>query len=328
MKSVAIKIVLGFFIFRYITRVIAGSYYSMPLTATFTYPYPYLAGLYAFLLTYLLLVNPLKKIENAMRLFKSGQFDARINIKSKDELGSIAGTFNELADRMEVMIHSERSMRANLGHEIRTPLARVMLHLNNVADHVDVENSLKLIEQEIQDLSDISSKLLKLAQIERGEFKPDFENVQVNALVCQAIKKMQVVASHQHRDITFEPPQPISIRTDFDLLNIALINLLDNSLRYSIENSTVQVIINLPESSENLEICVRDQGPGVAESDLDRIFLPFERTSQSRERNEGGTGLGLAICKTIIQNLDGTIKARNLKPGFEVCIGLPKASHG
>ena len=82
MKSVSLKLILGFFMFRYVTRIIAVHYYPMPLIAVFTYPYPYLAGIYAFILTYVILVNPMKKIERAMRQFKSGQFDVRIHIKS------------------------------------------------------------------------------------------------------------------------------------------------------------------------------------------------------------------------------------------------------
>lgn len=323
MKSVSLKLILGFFMFRYVTRIIAVHYYPMPLIAVFTYPYPYLAGIYAFILTYVILVNPMKKIERAMRQFKSGQFDVRIHIKSKDELGNIAGAFNELADRMEVMIHSERRMRANLGHEIRTPLARVMLHLNNVADHVDVENSLKMIEQEVQELSAISEKLLKLAQIERGEFKPVFEKVDLNQLIQESVKKMQIVANRQNCIILTQPFQPILVDSERGLLDTALLNILENALRYSFANSTIQVLINQPENFQLVEILVRDQGPGVPEADLQRIFQPFERTDESRNRNGGGTGLGLAICSTIVEHLGGKITARNLTPGFEVCISLP-----
>lgn len=323
MKSVSLKLVLGFFMFRYITRIIAIHYYPMPLIQVFTYPYPYLAGIYAFILTYVLLVNPMKKIERAMRQFKSGQFDVRINIKSKDELGTIAGAFNELADRIEVMIHSERRLRANIGHEIKTPLARVMLHLTNVADHVDVENSLKMIEQEVLELSAISEKLLKLAQIERGEFKPVFEKFDLNQLIQDSVKKMQIIANRQNCRILTEPCQPILVNSERGLLDTALVNIIENALRYSFAKSNIQVLINQPDNFKTVEILVRDQGPGVPEADLHRIFQPFERTDESRNRNAGGTGLGLAICSTIVEHLGGKITARNLTPGFEVCISLP-----
>ena len=221
------------------------------------------------------------------------------------------------------MIHSERRMRANLGHEIRTPLARVMLHLNNVADHVDVENSLKMIEQEVQELSAISEKLLKLAQIERGEFKPVFEKVDLNQLIQESVKKMQIVANRQNCRILTEPSQLILVDSERGLLDTTLLNILENALRYSYANSTIQVLINQPEKFQRVEILVRDQGPGVPEADLQRIFQPFERTDESRNRNAGGTGLGLAICSTIVEHLGGKITARNLTPGFEVCISLP-----
>lgn len=323
MKFVSLKLVLGFFMFRYITRIIAVHYYPMPLIAVFTYPYPYLAGIYAFILTYVILVNPMKKIERAMRQFKSGQFDVRIHIKSKDELGTIAGVFNELADRIEIMIHSERRLRANIGHEIKTPLARVMLHLTNVADHVDVENSLKMIEQEVLEIAAISEKLLKLAQIERGEFQPDFEAVCLNDIIRHAILKMKVVCERQQCVILFEPCREVTISSERGLLETTLMNILDNAVRYSVPNSIILVKLEIQSSDKTVAIRVIDQGKGVAEADIERIFLPFERTDQSRARHSGGTGLGLAICNSIIENLGGQISAHNLNPGFEVCISLP-----
>jgi two-component system sensor histidine kinase CpxA len=323
MRSVAIKIVFWFFFARYLTRVIGSNYYSVPIINVFYYPYPYIAGIYAFIITYLLLVYPLKRIEKVIHRFRSGNFEARILMKRKDELGNIASAFDDMADRIQVMINSERRMTANLGHEIRTPLTRVMLHLHNLKDNVDVEKSIELIEIEIHELSSVSNKLLRLAQIERGEIKPIIESFDLFDFISKIIRKMSLIADKNNCAIEFQSAGRFSIETDRSLLEIALSNIIDNAIHYTTPYSTIQILLDLPtKPDDSLQIIVRDQGAGVPDELIHRIFLPFERVEESRDRTTGGTGLGLAICKSIVNNLGGTIEARNLKPGFDICIRL------
>jgi len=327
MRSVALKIVVLWFMARVLTRFIGGTFFNMSITSVFAYPYPYLAAFYAFLLTYVLLVMPLKKIENVINQFRAGSFEARIRMKRKDELGNISSAFDDLADRIQVMIHTERRMTSNLGHEIRTPLTRVMLYLDKLRDHEDMDATIDLIEIEIQELANVSNRILKLAQIERGEIKPSFDATDLNSFIISITQKMQAVATSHHCKVTFDPPAPVTVYTDKNLLEIALMNILDNAIHYTSQKSLIQVLVDLPAIPGGFfTVRIRDQGQGVPESDINRIFLPFERVETSRDRESGGTGLGLALCRSIVNNLGGQIEARNLHPGFEVCISLPSGS--
>ena len=259
-----------------------------------------------------------------MNRFKSGEFEERVPIRRNDEIGGIAETFNQLANRVQFLIDTERKMTANLGHEIRTPLTRMMLHLNNVKERVEIDESVLLLENEIRNLSTIASKLLKLAQLERDEFKPQLEVINLNEFIHKIARKMQGIAKSQSCRIEVISSETLNYQTDKDLLEMVLDNILDNAIHYSVSNSIIQVIaqLNLEPQGEAVEIIVRDQGPGVPETEIEKIFEQYERLKSARERKAGGSGIGLAICRTVISSLGGTIMARNLNPGFEIRIRL------
>lgn len=323
MRSIAIGLLIYFTVLRYAVRITAEYYLGSSIANAFTYPYPILFGFFCLLVSYNYLVRPLNQMNRVMNRFKSGHFEERISIKRKDEIGEIAETFNELANRVQFLILTERNMTANLGHEIRTPLTRMMLHLNNVKERVDIDESVLLLENEIRNLSSIASKLLKLAQLERGEFKPQFERVNLYELVQNVARKMKGLARNQSCSIEVQAFGNSVCQTDRDLMEMVLDNILDNAIHYSGDSSLIQVVLNSDLKPEGfVEISVRDQGPGVPESDIERIFMQFERVDASRDRKTGGSGLGLAICKSIVTSLGGSIEARNLNPGFEIRIRL------
>ena len=324
MRSLAFGFLVYFTVIRYLVRMLAEFILGKEVTQRFGFPYPFIFGFISISITYFYIVIPLNKMNRIMNRFKSGEFEERVPIRRNDEIGGIAETFNQLANRVQFLIDTERKMTANLGHEIRTPLTRMMLHLNNVKERVEIDESVLLLENEIRNLSTIASKLLKLAQLERDEFKPQLEVINLNEFIHKIARKMQGIAKSQSCRIEVISSETLNYQTDKDLLEMVLDNILDNAIHYSVSNSIIQVIaqLNLEPQGEAVEIIVRDQGPGVPETEFEKIFELYERLKSARERKAGGSGIGLAICRTVISSLGGTIMARNLNPGFEIRIRL------
>ena len=268
---------------------------------------------------------PMRRIYKAMNRFKAGQFDERIVMRRKDEIGIIAETFNQLADRVQGMIESERRMTANLAHEIRMPLTRMAFLLDRLDCSSDSEPTRAQMKQEIVELSVIAQQLLRLAQIERSEFKPNAEPLDLNALIPELVQRMQFGLEEKSVHCIFRPLDRAVVIGDKSLLKMALLNILENAVKYTRPGTSVEIGLAVGEKPGALKLSVRDQGPGVAPEDLERIFLPFERADVSRDRQTGGAGLGLSLAKSIITRQNGTIQARNLAQGFEITMEFPLA---
>jgi len=266
---------------------------------------------------------PMRKIYKAMNRFKAGQFDERIVMNRKDEIGTIAETFNQLADRVQSMIESERRMTANLAHEIRMPITRIAFLLEKIDCTVQSEPARDQITDEIIELSLIAQQLLKLAQIERSEYKPITEHINLNVLVSELLKRLQFGFEKKTLTLNFNPIEKAWVIGDASLLKMAILNILENAIQYTASETTIEVAITVDSNSGQLILSVKDQGPGVPADDLERIFLPFERSDLSRDRQTGGVGLGLSLAKSIITCQQGSISARNLANGFEISILLP-----
>jgi signal transduction histidine kinase len=324
MRSLAYGFLVYFTVIRYLVRLLAEIILGKEVTQRFGFPYPFIFGFISISITYFYIVIPLNKMNRIMNRFKSGEFEERVPMRRNDEIGEIAETFNQLANRVQFLIQTERKMTANLGHEIRTPLTRMMLHLNNVKERVELDESVLLLENEIRNLSTIASKLLKLAQLERDEFKPQLEVINLNDFIHKIARKMQGLAKSQSCRVEVISSPNLTCQSDKDLMEMVLDNILDNAIHYSGSNSVIQIIAqsNPDLEGEHVEIVVRDQGPGVPDSEIEKIFEQYERLDSARDRKAGGSGIGLAICRTIITSLGGTIEASNLNPGFEVRILL------
>lgn len=325
MKSIAFRLLFFGTCMR--TGLLLNDYYwrNGDILKTWRFPTPFIV--IALTLTWATLDAgvPMRKIYKAMNRFKAGQFDERIVMNRRDEIGTIAETFNQLADRVQSMIESERRMTANLAHEIRMPLTRLAFLLDMLDCSSDSKPTSDLMKNEIIELSVIAQQLLRLAQIERSEFKPEAEYLDLNTLIPELVQRLQFGLEQKSLSCNFAPLEPALVIGDKSLLNIALMNILENAIKFTTPGTSVEILMTIDKRPDYLKLSVRDQGPGVPPEDLERIFLPFERADVSRDRQTGGAGLGLSLAKSIIVCQNGTIQAQNLAQGFEISIHLPLA---
>lgn len=298
-----------------------------PFDATPLMPYYAMLMLAVAGLCWLLAVNiaaPLRQLSRTVEQFGAGDLDARVKLSRGDEIGELARAFNQMADRIQTLLTAERRLLQDISHELRSPLARLSFAAELTRTATDRNAAVARLRKEIDRLADLVSGLIQVTRAE-GEFpERNLEEVSLNELVREVCSGCELEAAAKHCHIDASTPEGISLRGDAELLRRAVENVVRNAIRYSPENSAVDVQVERNGSAT--QISVRDHGPGVPEEMLTKIFTPFFRVDSSRDTTTGGVGLGLAIAQRAIFLHHGDIHAGNANPGLRVTITLPLAS--
>jgi two-component system sensor histidine kinase CpxA len=267
------------------------------------------------------LANPIRHLRDTVARFGSGDLSARAEANRKDEIGDLARTFNQMGDRIQTLLAAERRLLQDVSHELRSPLARLNFAVELARSGKDPKESLERIKKESDRMSALIGELL---QITRAEGDPDsktLEPLDLGEFVGDLVEDCRLEAEASCVTVAYEGRDGVRWRGDRELLHRAVENVLRNSLKYAPESSTVTV--SLTRDGNRAVISVRDQGPGVPEELLGRIFDPFFRVDEDRSRASGGTGLGLSIARRAVEVYGGEIRARNVSPGLLVEIRLP-----
>jgi two-component system sensor histidine kinase SenX3 len=203
-----------------------------------------------------------------------------------------------------------RDFVANTSHELKTPVGALALLAETVEDAADDPEAVRRfagrMRQEASRLTNLVQDLITLNRIQAAEPIPDPFPVQVDAVVAEALDRCRMKATARGIEIAVNGPRCVALLGDEDLLITALRNLLENAIAYSPDRT--RVVVSTRHAGENgIEISVADQGIGIPERDLERIFERFYRVDPARSRATGGTGLGLAIVKHVIAAHGGKV---------------------
>jgi signal transduction histidine kinase len=257
--------------------------------------------------------GPLRTLSRTARALGAGDLKARAEMKRQDEIGEVGRAFDEMADRVEALLSTERELLANVSHELRTPLARIRVALDLASEsggdsHRPTLSEIGLDLAEIEALIDDILTAMRL-QVEGGRATSGFplhvETV-APAVVCERAAQ-RFRARHPDRELRLEIDERLpKIDVDAMLLRRAVDNLLENAHKYS-PDSDQPVFLQARSRGHRVEIAVIDRGVGIAADDLPRVFAPFFRGDRSRSRGSGGVGLGLTLAKRIVEALGGTI---------------------
>ncbi len=260
--------------------------------------------------------------ETTLNLKSSPLLDA-----NKESIGTLV-VFNDVTQlrRLENM---RRDFVANVSHEIKTPLTAIKgfvetLRLGDVDKPEETERFLGIIQKHVDRLSSIVEDLLSLSRIEQEDER---KTIQIKKDIIpdvfkSAIQICRSKAEEKNINISLICDEQLTSRFDSSLLEQAVVNLLDNAIKYSEPQSTIQLKANLEDSQ--VKIIVADRGIGIAKKHLPRLFERFYRVDKARSRNLGGTGLGLAIVKHIVQAHGGHITVEStLGAGSVFTIHLP-----
>lgn len=237
----------------------------------------------------------------------AGELSRRVEVRGRDEVAALASSFNRAADRIEALVTSQRRMVASASHELRSPLARLRMSAELLAEadtEAEREHHLAAAVRDIEELDQLVGDLLLSGRLELME-RPE-EPVDLLALAAEE-------ASRAEAEVEGEP---VEVRGDERLLRQAVRNLLDNARKHGAEPITVRVA----RTGEGVELSVSDSGEGVPESERERIFEPFYRPDGHAEGRDGGVGLGLSLVERIARLHGGAVRCE----GARFVIELPR----
>ncbi len=267
------------------------------------------------------LTSPVRALQKTVERFGKGDLSARLNSTRRDEIGQLAQSFDRMAARIETLLAAERRLLLDISHELRSPLARLGVAVELARTGDDTQSALNRIQKESDRLNALVGQLL---QVTRAEGDPDSlrrDPIRLDQLLEQLVDDARIEAAAHGCEIEFQPPGPITIAGDPELLRRSIENVIRNAIRYSPKGKTIQV--SLRRDGPVVTTIVRDYGPGVPEEALPRLFDPFYRVESDRGRMSGGIGLGLSIARRAIELHKGNIRAKNVRPGLEVTMEFP-----
>jgi two-component system OmpR family sensor kinase len=245
----------------------------------------------------------------------------------KDELAVLARDFDAMADQLRANRNAITQLLRDISHELRSPLARMRVALG-LARHPggDLQRQLDRLEREIERLDGLISQVLKLARLHGTDAPFEREDFDLDEVIEQVVRDANYEGAVKGCRVLLSGAARATLRGNRELLSSAIENVLRNAVRYSPQGAPVEVSVAHREAA-GLAIVIRDQGPGVPAGELERIFEPFYRVAESRDRDTGGEGIGLAITSQVMKAHGGSARAQNhTGGGLEVSLSLPSAA--
>lgn len=274
------------------------------------------------------LVRPIRELQKGTQKMSAGELSTRVTIANKrgDELGQLARDFNQMTERVETLLGSQKRLVADISHELRSPLARLHLAIGIAQQQSESEISevthkqLVRVEKEAQQMERMIAQVLKLSKLEANVTEIPKERISLPELLSEVLTDAQFEADNMSKQFTCETIPNIDIDCYVELLASAARNVVSNAIKYC----STKVEVSFLTEKDTLSIIVEDDGTGVPESEIEQIFQPFYRLSASRSRDTGGVGLGLAITQQAVALHNGTIEAsNNAVGGLKVTIRVP-----
>jgi two-component system sensor histidine kinase CpxA len=267
------------------------------------------------------ITKSLGRMEHATSEIAQGRFDTKIGVARSDEIGRLSASIEQMAGRLGVMVSGQKRFLGDTAHELRSPIGRMQIALEILENKVaDPERAfVGDLKEDVEALRKLTDELLQYARAELRDRGRLLESVPLLPLVERVIVKDANGAT-----ITSTIDARTVVNADPGLLERALSNIVRNAATYA--GAAGPIHINATEDRGQVVISVADQGPGVAPESLQRVFEPFFREDEARNRKTGGVGLGLAIVRSAVEACGGSVSCHLREPkGLEVRIVLQSA---
>ena len=294
------------------------------------------SGLVCYFLSWYL-TKPIVRLRAATRQLSAGDLTARAGAppsRRRDEISGLMRDFDAMAERMESLVKAQSRLLNDISHELRSPLARLNVALGLARKRSGSESAdmLERMELEANRLNELIGRILTLARLEDGEQRLPRTPVPLDELVLNVAEDAEFEAQARHCHVRSTIPEgDWGVRGNASLLHSAIENVVRNAIRYTREGTTVEIQLQRtggPNGAEAL-VAVTDFGPGVPPDSLEKLFQPFYRLDDARDRLTGGVGLGLAITERAVRFHGGRVAAYNqAEGGLLVEIRLPLISAG
>ena len=256
---------------------------------------------------------PVVAMADRARSLGVGDVDGRLPVANpRDELGRLAGTFNELLGRLGASLVQQRQFMADASHELRTPVATARTAAGVALqrphrEEGEYRDTLEIIEQQTARLSRIVDDMFLLARADAGNFPIRKSPMYLDEVVDDVVRAARVLSGPRQIDIRLASVEGAAITGDEEMIKRMIVNVLDNAVRHAPAASVVDV--RLQPAGAGFEIAISDTGPGIPEKDQPHIFERFYRADPARSRaSDGGAGLGLALARWIARAHDGDVR--------------------
>lgn len=260
------------------------------------------------------LVKPFTRVSKAIEELTDGYLDEEISVPDYSETQMLSSVFNKMLKRMKVLDDSRQEFVANVSHELKTPMTSIKVLADSLVGQEDVP--VELYKEFMQDIAveidrenKIITDLLALVKMDKKASDLNIEKVNINELMESILKRLKPIADKKKVELVLETYRPIVAEVDEAKLSLALSNLVENGIKYNVEDGWVHVTLNA--DHKYFYVTVADSGVGIPKDSIDKIFERFYRVDKSHSREIGGTGLGLAITRNAIAMHRGAVKVKS-----------------
>lgn len=269
------------------------------------------------------IVKPVKNLTAATNKIVNGDYNIKMDISRRDELGNLARHFTQMASSIKQLDEMRQEFVANVSHEFQSPLTSIQGFSQAILDKKttpeEEERYLQIIEKESRRLSVLSKQLLTLAALDKEETVMNFTTFRLD----EQIRQVLIATEWQwtEKQLLLEPELPeVTVKADAGLLYQVWHNLITNSIKFSRNGDTIRIRISVDQS---ITVTISDTGIGIPEDELLHIFDRFHKVDAARSRTNAGSGLGLSIVKKVIDMHSGTIDIKSrLGEGTTVIVRL------
>lgn len=262
------------------------------------------------------IAQPISMINSAALDIASGKFDKRLPVTTSDEVGQLASSFNYMADSLEKLEDMRQNFISDVSHELRTPMTSISGFVGGILDGTippgKQEEYLRVVLEESQRLSRMVSDMLEMSKMSSSEYKLDMKKFDICEVARIAIISLENKMEQKslELDVSFAHEQ-INVLADKDSILRVIINLLDNAVKFSYENTKITVSVWCDIHSAYVR--VGNFGIGIEQKELSNIFDRFYKTDKSRGRDKSGAGLGLSMAKNIMKLHNSRIWAESTR---------------
>ncbi len=268
--------------------------------------------------------SPLREMADAAAAMATGDFSRRVTVTSRDEIGTLARAFNDMAAELAETDRVRRDLVANVSHELRTPITALQAQLENLVDGVEPPDpeTLATMLAQTERLGRLVQQLLDLSRLESGAIPLDRREFDVAPMLELAVRESKLHAGDVRLTVAVEPVE-LTLDADAERLHQVVANLVENAVRHSPPGG--RVAVSAESRADVVRFEVADDGPGVADGDAGRIFERFYRADSARSSDHGGAGLGLAIARWIVDLHGGEIHSEHGQPnGCRMVFDIPQ----
>ena len=261
--------------------------------------------------------KPLRQMNDAAKVIASGDFEKRIEVKSIDEIGQLAESFNNMAEALNMQETSRRGFVANISHDLRSPLTSIIGFLEAMKDGtIPAERNdyyLDIVLSECKRLAKIANDLLDISKIElTGELELLREEFEINSLIRDTLIQFEnrIRQKNIKAEISFAG-EATMVFGDFEKIQRVVHNLLDNAVKFTPEEGRIRVETTIKD--KKVFVSIKDSGRGLGEEEKQHIFERFYKADSSRGIDKTGAGLGLAIVREFIKAHDEKIYVESVE---------------